>query len=622
MSNAQGVRRALLIGSQTGGLEGVEGDVERMSEALGKREFQVSKCTAGSATRTGILSSYEQLIDDTADGDAVCVYYSGHGGRISNPYQRGPSFLQYLVPTDHTPDTFRGVLSFELSALLARLTAKTRNVTVILDCCYAGQMSRGTPSLETTAGGLTLINKAIAGTVTDAQLKELLEASNAAAALSDVESNPHALRLVAAEPHRSAFEGRTAQGVSSGVFTSALLKALSELEGRAASWNSVMLQVREQVMRLKDEQRPDAEGPRRRQPWSLTQLPDERPLALFFDGGEAKLRGGALFGAVKGSRYGIMPAGSERYVAQASLAQAVVVESMGSTSRVQIEAEQHVQLGGPGLAAFPLSVPFRKCRVGLGQELSPELCGLVASSRYLTPVALDASEMLPSLSQQGTQLVLRDAAGLILLRAPLADAAQLLERLEFLARAEDLRAFAPGRLEVDLGIELGRVVNGRCVTMPQPGTLHVGDRQYISILNQGCDTVYVAVFGIDPQYTIRLLSRRAARGQMLRPTQSLLLGQNAKGVWQGVEVSWPERLATDEPRPESVIVIAADDEQDFPLLTTGDAYDLKLACEQRVVDEAPQKRGQRAARGKPLQVGSEYSLTRFDYTLSPKPRSS
>ena len=146
-------KRALLIGSQTFGLTGANPDVHLMAETLERRGFECDVRVDDDATRNGIVDAYEQLISDTpADStDPVVVYYSGHGGRStlrdwSTRQQLGQrSDLLYLVPFDMEASTegdFRGLLSEEVSALQRRLTARTANVTTILDCCHSGTMSR------------------------------------------------------------------------------------------------------------------------------------------------------------------------------------------------------------------------------------------------------------------------------------------------------------------------------------------------------------------------------------------------------------------------------------------------------------------------------------------------
>ena len=103
---------------------------------------------------SGIIEGYEQLISDTPSGSrtrwssttpaTAAAQRSPVGRTCSGAAQR--SHLRYLVPFDMEASTeadFRGLLAEELSALQRRLTAKTANVTTILDCCHSGTMSQG-----------------------------------------------------------------------------------------------------------------------------------------------------------------------------------------------------------------------------------------------------------------------------------------------------------------------------------------------------------------------------------------------------------------------------------------------------------------------------------------------
>src|SRR5688572_24228027 len=110
-----------------------------MRDALAGLGFQARTLVDDQAGHHGIVDAYRALITDTADGDAVVVYYSGHGARYRNPLASRdpgtPAWLQYLVPTDPpVAGTFHGVLAEQLSLLQSALTAKTGNVTTILDC--------------------------------------------------------------------------------------------------------------------------------------------------------------------------------------------------------------------------------------------------------------------------------------------------------------------------------------------------------------------------------------------------------------------------------------------------------------------------------------------------------
>jgi len=641
-----GTRRALLVGSQTGGLEGVEGDVERMAAALAQQGFaDLRRCTGPDASRDGILGAYDRLIDDTRRDDTVCFYYSGHGNRAPNPgYRPGngtPPALQYLIPTDDGPEAFRGILSFELSRYLARLTEQTRNVVVILDCCHSALMSRA-------ARDKGLLPKAAPSRAGDATLAALLKATLAADALLNVESNPWAVRLVATEAQSIAYERIDENGQSVGAFTEALRQALSELPaGDQVSWNAVMLRARELVMSRIPDQRPGVEGPGRRRVWAVDEIRDQRPLALFFDGGagagasvgvplggEAKLRGGRLLGVVPGATYGVMPADSDAYAPERALGTAVVEEVAGSVARVRLEARPGAAVGsapvGAGLPAFPLSVPFAKCRVAVGgADVPAAFSARLAASRYLTPGGLPGDEQAPSVTAEPGALVVRDPEGDVLLEAALAGEATsfdgVIDCLERVARAEDLRKMDPGQLDATLDVAVGRVVNGQRVPVEEGETVHVGDRQFISVENAGFAPVYVAVLGIDAAHECQLLLRRAPRGQRLAPKDGVILGESASGALLGVELSWPEGLPRDRPRRESLIVIAAEEEQDFMLLTTGSGTrgGARSALERRLQQiraGTPRARGDSGG-GAGDGGGTEYLLRRIDYQLDPARRS-
>jgi hypothetical protein len=616
MSLAGPARRALLIGSQTGKLKGVDSDVERMADALSRQGFALTIRTGRKASRDEILAAYETLIEDTRLDHAVCVYYSGHGNRAPNPHfrpgKRTPPDLQYIIPTDDAPDAFRGVMSFELSRLLARLTEKTRNVTVILDCCHSARMSRAAEERD-------LVPKAAPSRVNDEDLGALLRQSFPDESLLDVESNPHAVRLVAAEAQSPAFERLNERGEATSAFTEALLQVLAEIDGDGVSWNAVMLRVRELVMARIPEQRPDAEGPRRRRVWGLDEVPDQRPLPLFWKGDAPMIRGGALLGVVPGATYAVMPAASEVYVAARSLGTAVVEESVGSVSRVRLQGSDPATLPRTGLLAFPLAVPFRKCSVALAGDIPAALRQRIADSPHLLAADARTGALLPSVVAEGHSLIVRDAVGDRLLETSAASTDEVLNRLERMARAEELRALPPGRLDARLGVSFGRIESGGRVPMQAGETVHVGDLQYVDVENRGYAPIFVAVFGVDAAYGIYLMSRRATRGHRLVPKERLVLGQNVNGTLTGVAVSWPSSLPADRPRRESLIVFAADDEQDFQLLTTsGRSRGGAASALERCLDQI--RNGSARTRGSDSPSGSEYSLRRVDYQLAPGPR--
>jgi len=614
------MKRALLLGSQTGRLQGVHSDVERLSAALELAGFRTRRCVQTQASRDGILQAYRALVDETTSDDAVCIYYSGHGNLAANPAfasgARVPQFLQYIIPTDDSPAEFRGVMNFELSALQTSLCRKTRNVTVILDCCHAARLSRSNLRGDLIAKGLERIREdGVAALIRDAA---------AWATAMPVESNPDALRLVAAEAETSAFEYTNARGQRTGALTDALLDVLDELGNSSLSWAAFGLRLRELVMQRIPDQRPDLEGPRNRLLWSSELAKNERPLSLFFELGEPMLRGGRLFGALPGATYGIMPAGSDAYAAAAELARAVVVENRGSLSLLRLEQPEGAAPLQSGLPAFALDVPFRRRAVLLDTDEPEQLRGNIEQSRFLLlagPGQLDGAARV-ELVEQG--LVVSDALGKELQRSALSDANALtrtLARLENWARADDLRQLEPGALAADFSFEYGRVVNSERVPMAQGEPFHVGDALYVSLVNRGDSPLFAAIFNIDAAYDVALLSQSSPRGRKLERGEALLLGVAADGALSGLPSSWPSSVPPDGPRWESLIAIVAEDQQDFLLLTTPPARGERPGSRTALEARLAQNRGgaARARRGEEERP-SEYCFRRIDYDLHPAPR--
>src|ERR1700733_5101665 len=74
------VKRALLIGSRTGGLMAIENDLNAMEGILQQYGFEITHCKESNATREGILKALKRLIECTTGFDSIVVYYTGHGG--------------------------------------------------------------------------------------------------------------------------------------------------------------------------------------------------------------------------------------------------------------------------------------------------------------------------------------------------------------------------------------------------------------------------------------------------------------------------------------------------------------------------------------------------------------
>lgn len=175
MPTPSGTIWALLIGSDCylpnrlpdGGsypcLGGCVRDIAHI-EALLRRTFaipdaQIIKLTA---TNTGatqppepreqwptyehMVAAFRRVTEQAEPGDYVYVQYSGHGGRTPTiyPARKGAGGLdESLVPIDIGDPNARYLRDLELVKLLGDMVAKGLIVTVVLDSCHSGGMSRG-----------------------------------------------------------------------------------------------------------------------------------------------------------------------------------------------------------------------------------------------------------------------------------------------------------------------------------------------------------------------------------------------------------------------------------------------------------------------------------------------
>ena len=562
------VRRALLIGSTTGGLLGVESDVHAMHEALDGLGFEVAECTSRDATRTGIVDAYDRLISQIGAGDGALVYYSGHGGRTLPGGEAGRNVdaaRQFLVPVDFeqsTDDDFRGILDIELSSLLARLTARTRNATVVLDCCHSARMSRDASMMPRAwprpwSTGVAAHVARLAREGLDTQVMH-------------VESNPNAVRLVACGPTESAFEYTNREGSRVGLFTESLVFALRQARGALVTWTEVMDLVRGRVLEMAPGQRPEAEGPATRFLFALDEPERMGVLGLARDQGAIVLTGGRIHGVACDDEYLIMPAGSVAADESKALGLARVTAVHAATSEVSVDpAAGAVE----GARAFPRHVSTRRrpVRLDAAQPIGATIVDALSGSQLVRPANADDREVLATLVVDGPTLTLADPSGRPLLApAPLRDGSipQAVRNLEAFARADTLRALRGGegaaRLEDEFAIAWGRVEDRQGRPLAMVGeTLFEGERFYARLENHSHVKLWFSVFDVGLAGRVSLLSASAPSGIEVGPGQSYVLGQRQGLPLEGLQLYWPDLVPRDGPRLEALVVFVMDGPEDL-----------------------------------------------------------
>ena len=566
------VGNALVIGAAVDGLTGVEHDVEAMAQVLRAYGFTVEMLSGKDATRAGILQAYERLIRMARPDQGAVVYYSGHGGRAAAPAATdgGPDLmdLQFIVPVDFhdaTPGDFRGITNVELSVLLARLTAVTRNVTAIFDCCHSGQVSRDELRLKTLVDHLTpyeVLQDHVERLRREGLRTDLLQSGG----------NQHAVRIVACAPEQSAFEYPGTAGTGIGMMTEALALALTETLGERVTWASVLDGVRRRVNVLQSSQRPDAEGPVRR---LLFDTAEGEPLDTLrvtdLGAGRLQLSCAALLGVRRGDTFAVVSASGGK-IGEMTVDRVGPMAAEGPVTTaagiIEIPVGAQARRTSSAAPALPVRLPEVGVRSGdleRALALSPMLHAAESGEPASVEVLID------------TDGALTVADGIGPLHAPRPagpdSAARVVRDLVALARAQALRGLTVEgvwALNAPVDLEWGVVRDHARHRLPEAGAVvAVGTRIYISVRNNDpAEAVYVTLVDIGVSGRITVLTNFAAPGVRLRAGGEYVFGfDDHAGVLNGATLEWPDDLKPAHARPETVLLFVTSEPQDFSALS-------------------------------------------------------
>lgn len=622
--------RALIIGCQTGSLKGTVNDVNTMMKILEARRFAIQRLDQLQATRVAILDGYQRLIADTQEGDAAVLYYSGHGGRSRNPdSSRGPTYYQFIVPVDiydSRQDDFRGIMSHELSALLSRLTAKTKNVTVILDCCHSAMMSRGEERLRVKA----LPREWILGIESHLELlrRQGIDVSGMP------RGNPDAVGVMACGASESAYEYTPAGGATIGLLTESLHAVFAESSSTNIDWRTVGIRVRERIVTQFPTQRPNIEGPSSRVVFQTVEGERTGVVPLVLRGEEATIEAGHLLGVRIDDEYAVMPPGSAKLDPKERIALAKVVRVGGGASQVLLTSEPHRRAAETGDLAFPVRAGFvrgavRVVGVSTGADA---MRAAIAANSFLTVCEEPGGEAFAVVRVTDGFVELRDTTEVLLWPRKPSDAAGIQETLHNLrvlsqARAMRLLESGEGEAALNANVELswGVVVDGQLRELAHTGeTVHCGERVAISVINRADAPCWLAVFDVGLAGKLTLLNgRSAAEGIELAKGNPWRFGLDKTGQLTGDELKWPQGLPQDAPRPESLVVIVMDGPCDLrPLETAGmraiEERKGKGSNLQRIFDQMLTARTRDLGQEEPSAVLS-YAVRHIDFFVDPTP---
>lgn len=598
-------RRALLIGSETYGLQGCNADVALVRDVLGARGFDDIVCRTGSeATRAGILAGLDDLVDAVHDpADTVVLYYSGHGGRVVRPdfearRAAGASVhFQFIVPFDmdaSAPDDFRGLLSEELTWYQRRLTdafvalGAIPNVTTILDCCHSGYMARGADTVPKSVDvGEKMFRMR--------GIREHALALTEEMEIRGLATNPHAVRLAACQPEQSAFEFPSARGGRHGALTDALASVLEELGDAPVSWGMVGELIRRRVRALVPEQRPDVEGPSDRLVFSDRSLPSGTVLAVSTVEDDLRLEAATLLGIEEGDEFQLVDAASGEVVAVAT-----VERVDGGDAVLRVDPESARETVRAGALARPSRLRRPRSAVLIPGNADALRARLADSARLVETA--DETVAVVRISEDVDGFALADHSGQRWRVSSYPDDDAGRERL-----VEEIEAIAAGHRLLDLGsgegpnlldpvltVDFATFVDGTRQPLQLRGErLAVGTPLSLRLTNTGSAPIFVWVFDVGVSGRSSLLTNAAPSGTLLGPAGA---EDDSTDLWDldGEPLTWPTDVPTRAPagvepgRWERFVVLAADQRGDLSSLASRrrEARSVGSSALELVMDEA------------------------------------
>ncbi|KAK7397937.1 hypothetical protein QQX98_012691 [Neonectria punicea] len=531
------------------------------------------------ATRKKILVAWNDIIERAPQGGAVVIYYSGHGGMAEKRDEEndGKTWrrLQYLVPVDfgETKDNdWRGIADVELSQLLRRTTDKTKNVTLILDCCHAARMARLPGTVKTIdPNEYREVSKHIEKTWSEGKFDGDFH----------YERNPDAVTIIASAETESAYEQRFGN-VQMSVLTEALQKILQRQHTQDAastqvSWRSIMLRVRDRMKVTCPQQYPQIEGDDLRLTFSLDKADLHGAIPISFHGDGVALEDGELHGLKQGDIYAVLPFEEERLNPENEIAEVVVTDvgPVKSWARFEGTSRPTKQHREGGMKAFPQKRLLGRLPLALqGSEASEKLRDSITDSRFLR--VADAGERLPlaTVQQEASRLRLLSHEGSVSfllgdwqLQGEKVDddcVAECVTKLESLARSRHLLTpegrSESGAISQQIDVELGRVRDGNCEPWSgETPAIAEGETFYLKIRNTGSPAVYVSIFDLCAESTT-LLSTGSPSGRELRQNESYTYGKvDLTGKLVGSATSWPKGTPRGQERiPENIVLVVTD----------------------------------------------------------------
>ncbi|HKO98691.1 MAG TPA: caspase family protein [Pyrinomonadaceae bacterium] len=343
-------------------------------------------------TYDNIVKKFQEVRDMAPPGSQVYIHYSGHGGRTTTKYKEAKGvggIDETLAPIDiEDMAVSRYLRDIELARLLREMAAKDLLVTLVLDSCHSGGMTRGRGN-DVAVRGTDQIDVRVRDRDNEKSLvapdEKLIESWNGmeAAATRSAKATsgwmPEAkgyVMLAACRDNESAVEYAFNGTDRSGALTYWLLHALQEL-GPQVSWKQVHDRILGKINSQFVHQTPQVEGDVGRSVLGLEQIPPAYAVkVLQYDsvGRRVELNTGQALGAAKQAGFAIFPTGTTDFTKidrHLALAEVTDLGASKSWAKVTGGAEGLNLLGGEPAVMIDSGVVMVRGQVRLVEEGPP-----------------------------------------------------------------------------------------------------------------------------------------------------------------------------------------------------------------------------------------------------------
>lgn len=210
-------------------LEGSKNDARAMKSLLqlryGFKNGDIIELYDNQATRNAILKSLNLLLSNSKQGDIAFIYYAGHGSQQKNSKSiEADKKDESIVPSDAWRKGVADIRDKEQARIYNAFLDKGVKLTVIMDCCHSGSMSRGAIFYQLPKYRYIAVNKYDAN-----------DASNPVA--PEVREGDNFLMISASQDNEMAEEQQDDYKIPHGAFTLALMQAINQQPIDASVYN-------------------------------------------------------------------------------------------------------------------------------------------------------------------------------------------------------------------------------------------------------------------------------------------------------------------------------------------------------------------------------------------------